>query len=229
MKITWYGQACLRLEGRTDDGRPLGVVTDPYTPERAGYPAVRDPADLVITSSVTDDFHDREDLIPGEHVHVNALAVADGGGRHEALGLEIEAVQAAEAVLHPSGHPDRCAMYAFRLDGLRVVHMGDVGNRLGDEQIDFLRDCDVLLALAGGFPTIALDDLMDAIEETKPRLVVPMHFRTLTYRPRNIAWIGDLLERFGEDRTDFAFAPSADVIAETLPDETRMLVLDYVR
>ena len=232
MKITWYGQACFRLEGESN-GKRLSIVTDPYTPEKAGYPPVPQPADVVVTSSVTDDFHDREDLVPGEHVHVNALEVADNGGLFDLVNLGfpvgIEAVEAAEADLHPSGHPDRNALYAFRLDGMRVAHMGDVGNPLSKRQTDFLRDTDVLLALAGGFPTIPLPELMKVIEEVRPRLVIPMHFRTLSYRPRNIAWLPAFLRLFGEERTDFACAATAEITRESLPDETRMLVIDYVR
>ena len=228
MKITWYGHASFRLEGDGGNG-PVLVVTDPYTPETAGYPSVRDAADVVVTSSVTDDYHDRHDLIPGDHRHINALDVADDGGRLDAGKLLVEAVPAAEAELHPSGHPDRNAMYAFRLDGMRVAHMGDVGNPLDGRQIDFLRDTDVLLALAGGFPTIALDDLDAAIREVRPRVVIPMHFRTLTYRPRNTLWIESFLSRFDSARIDFACAPSMEITRATLPTETRVMVLDYVR
>ena len=230
MRLTWYGHASFRVEGRSEGGETVSVVTDPYTPETAGYPPVRERPDIVITSSVTDDFHDRADLVPGPHTHVNALDVFDGdGGARDVAGLRIEAVEAAEAEHHPSGHPDRCAMYAFRLDGLRVAHMGDVGNPLSARQIDFLRGTDVLLALAGGFPTIALPDLRAAIEEAKPRLVVPMHFRTLSYAPRNTHWIDAFLGLFDEEAVRFACAPSAEITSEGLPERTGALVLDYLR
>ena len=228
MRITWHGHACFRLEGTGASG-PLTVVTDPFTPRTAGYPPVREPADLVITSSVTDDYHDRHDLIPGEHVHVNALDVADGNGRLEAKGLAIEAVPAAEAEHHPSGHPDRNAMYAVTLDGMRIAHMGDVGNPLDGPQVDFLRGTDVLLALAGGFPTIALDDLDAAIREVRPRVVIPMHFRTLTYRPRNTLWIESFLSYHDEAAIDFACAPTIGLSRDGLPEPTRVIVLDYLR
>jgi L-ascorbate metabolism protein UlaG (beta-lactamase superfamily) len=37
---------------------------------------------------------------------------------------------------------------------------------------------DVLFALAGAGPTIALDDLDEAIARIGPRVVIPMHYRT---------------------------------------------------
>ena len=229
MRITWYGHAAFRLEGAAAGGATVSVVTDPYTPGTAGYPPVRESADIVVTSSVTDSFHDRHDLIPGEHVHVNALDVADGGGAIEAGGLRVEAVPAAEAERHPSGHPDRCAMYAVTLDGVRVAHMGDVGNPLSGPQIAFLRGADVLLALAGGFPTIALPDLAAAIDAARPRLVIPMHYATPAYRPANILGIDGFLSLFDAARIDRAGSASAEVTRETLPEPTRALVLDHVR
>lgn len=229
MRLTWYGHASLRLDGRTGDGTQLAIVTDPYTPAKAGYAPIEEPADIVITSSVTDDYHDRADLVPGDHVHVDALALADEGGTRDVRGLTVEAVEAAEADRHPSGHPDRCAMYAFTLDGVRVAHMGDVGNPLSAGQIDFLRGTDVLLALAGGFPTIALADLRTVIDEVAPPLVVPMHFRTLAYRPRNTAWIAEFLALFDDADVDFAHRPSVEIGRGDLPGRTRALVLDYLR
>ena len=230
MRITWYGHASFRLSGSAGDG-PASVVTDPYTPATAGYAPIRERPDVVVTSSVTDDYHDRADLVPGPHTHVNALDVADEGEAREVRGLLIEAVEAAEADLHPSGHPDRNAMYAFRLDGMRVAHMGDVGNPLSERQTEFLRETDVLLALAGGFPTIALDDLAATIREVKPRLVIPMHFRTLSYAPRNTLWIESFLSLFGERDVDFALAPTIELSADGLPPRgaTSVIVMDYLR
>jgi L-ascorbate metabolism protein UlaG (beta-lactamase superfamily) len=55
--------------------------------------------------------------------------------------------------------------------------MGDVGNPLDEEQLEFLSGTDLLFALAGGHPTIELDDLEQVIEKIHPKLVIPMHFR----------------------------------------------------
>ena len=68
-------------------------------------------------------------------------------------------------------------MYRFELGGIRVSHMGDVGNPLTDRQMAALAGTDVLLALAVGPPTIELDDLWDVIQSVKPRVVIPMHYR----------------------------------------------------
>ena len=228
MDVTWFGHAAFRLSG-TAGGAPVSVITDPYTPEGVGYAPIAETADVVVISSDDDDAHCRADLIPGDPAVVNALDVALGAGAVTARGLEVRAVAAAEWVDHPRGVAGQNGMYRFELDGLRVAHMGDVGNPLTDDQIAFFEDVDVLLALAGGYLTIALPDLMEMIHRTRPRLVIPMHFRTLAYRPRNTRWVHDFTGLFRDDAVTWACSPHATVARDDLTDTTRVLVMDYLR
>lgn len=226
MKLKWYGHAAFRLTG--DDGTT--IITDPYTPEGVGYAPIDETADIVIISSDDDDAHCRADLIPGTPEVVNALDVAlDDGVKATAKGIEVRAVEAAEWEHHPRGVPGQNGMYRFEMDGIRFAHMGDVGNPLTTEQMAFFADVDVLLALAGGYLTIELPDLKALIDHAKPKLIVPMHFRTLTYRPRNTMWIESFLSYFDDADVDFAFGSEAEIARDRLPAPTRVLVMDYVR
>ena len=226
MKIRWYGHAAF---GLTPDTGPR-IVTDPYTPEGVGYAPITDAADLVIISSDDDSAHCRADLIAGDPVVVNALEVAQHGGTTHAAGVEITAIEAAEWDHHPDhAVPGQNGMYRFTIDGIRCAHMGDVGNPLTDAQQAFFEDVDVLFALAGGYLTLELPDLMEMIHRTRPKLVIPMHFRTLTYRPRNTMWIESFLSHFRDDAVDFAFSHDAVLGQADIPDSTRVLVMDYMR
>ncbi len=225
MRVTWFGHAAFKLEAAEGS-----VITDPYTPEGVGYAPIEETADVVIVSSDDDDAHCRADLIAGDPIVVNALDVALDGGRLEAGPFTVEAVEAAEWVDHPRGVPGQNGMYKWGHGGLTIAHMGDVGNPLTDEQIAFFEDVDVLLALAGGYLTIELPDLMEMIHRARPRLVIPMHFRTLAYRPNNTMWIDGFLRGFREDAVRFANAPRIEIGPGDLPETgTRVLVLDYLR
>lgn len=226
MQIKWYGHAAF---GLTPETGPR-VITDPYTPEGVGYAPITDTADLVIVSSDDDDAHCRADLISGTPEVVNALTVAQNGGSTEALGVSISAIEAAEWDHHPEHEvPGQNGMYRFTLDDIKCAHMGDVGNPLTDAQQAFFEDTDILFALAGGYLTLELPDLMEMIHRTRPKLVIPMHFRTLTYRPRNTMWIESFLAHFKDEDVDFAFGATTDIKGSDLPERTRVLVMDYVR
>ncbi|MEM8553466.1 MAG: MBL fold metallo-hydrolase [Pseudomonadota bacterium] len=226
MQITWYGHAAFGLA--SDDG--VHVITDPYTPEGVGYAPITDTADLVMISSDDDSAHCRADLIGGDPQVVNALTVAQSGGQTEALGFTITAIEAAEWDHHPEHEvPGQNGMYRWTMDGIRFAHMGDVGNPLTQAQQDFFQDVDVLFALAGGYLTIELPDLMEMIHRVRPKLIIPMHFRTLTYRPRNTMWIESFLAHFKDDQIDFACNHTVSLTKGDLPETTRVLVLDYKR
>ncbi len=223
MKLKWYGQAAFSVTA--DDG--LTIITDPYTPETAGYAAIPDPAQIVITSSDNDSFHCRADLIKGNPITINALELAHNSGVRSERGITFRATEAMEALNHRYHDPDQNALYRFEVDGLSIGHMGDVGNALSAAQIDFFRGIDILLALAGGHPTIELDDLKVLIDAVKPPLIVPMHFRTLRYKPRNSYWIQTFLDYFPSEQVDFACDYEVEINKDRLPDATRVMVLTH--
>lgn len=223
MKLKWYGHASFLIT--SDSG--VTIITDPYTPETSGYKPVAESPDIVIMSSDNDSYHCRADLIPGSPLVINALEIAQQGGERVEQGITFQAVRAMEALDHREHHPDQNGMYRFSVDGVSIGHMGDVGNPLTDEQIAFFEGVDVLLALTGGHPTIALDDLKAVIDEARPRLIVPMHFRTLRYKPRNTFWIEKFLSYFQPEQVDFACDSEITITPDKLPVSTRVLVLTY--
>lgn len=226
MKLKWYGQAAFLIT-RSDGFR---IVTDPYTPEELGFAPMRDEADLVLTSSDDDSAHCRHDLVPGDHLWLNTLDAVREGGVKTVAGLEVRAIEAIEIENHPLHAPGANAMYRFEVDGMQIGHMGDIGDPLNSAQTAFFEGIDVLLTLAGGQLVTPLDDVKRLIDATKPKIVVPMHFRTLCYKPRSLHWISAFLSHFDEEKeVDFAFGCETEITKETLPQETRVLVMDYAR
>ena len=193
MRVSWYGHACFRLEGAG-----VSVITDPYTPELAGLGAVTDTADLVLMSSALDEAHSNAAMIAGSPRVLNALDAVDAPAS-VGSGIVVEAVAAMEGVDRPDD-PKANALYRFELDGLAVCHMGDVGRPLSEAQLEPLCGrVDVLFALAGAGPTIALDDLDEAIARIGPRVVIPMHYRTPSLR-YDVGPLEDFLAHRAGDR-----------------------------
>ena len=85
----------------------------------------------------------------------------------------------------------------------------------------------MLLALTGGHPTINLDDLNTVIERTQPKMIIPMHFRTLRYKPRNTFWIQSFLNYYSPEDVDFASNTEIAITKDTLPTKTRVMVLTH--
>jgi len=217
MKIRWLAHASFLIEG---DG--LRIITDPYEPnEIINLPPITEPADIVIRSSDDDEAHCFIDTIPPGFDLVTATDIVDS--RATVKGVNFGAIWSEESHIHKEVVRDN-AMYRFTLEGIHITHLGDVGNPLSEEQMTALTGTDILLALAGGPPTIDMDDLHKVIQQINPKVVIPMHYRipgprffmlpvtefTSYYAAENIIWSDSSVAEFSKD---------------SLPDQTRILVL----
>ena len=219
MKIKWYGHACFRIEGDS-----IAIVSDPYTPEVAGLNPVDEPADVVVMSSATDRFHSDASMVPGDPKILNALEIADTGPV-EVNDVVFEALPTMESLTHKES-PDENAVYRFELDGISVLHLGDLGNPLTAEQLTLLRGrVDILLALTGGPPTIELKDLEWTIEEIGPRVVIPMHYQIPKLK-LNILPLEAFTARYPDDVVTRVGATEVEFSFDTLPRTLRIYVLE---
>lgn len=176
MPIEWYGQAAFRLT----DGEHT-VFIDPFddvSPMAArgmrwDYPAIGGvDADLLLVTHEHLD-HNGVGAVGGEPVTLRAAA-----GRHESpigevVGIASEHDEAAGT--QRGGN----TMFLFTFGGLRVAHLGDLGQRvLRPEQLEALGTVDVLFVPVGGGPTIGAGQAADIAAAVRARIVVPMHYRT---------------------------------------------------
>ena len=217
MKIKWFAHASFLIEG---DG--LRIITDPYEPnEEINLPPVTEPADIVIRSSDDDEAHCFVETIPPGFELVTATEIVDSGARRN--GLEIKAIWSEESHIHKEVVRDN-AMYRFAVEGINITHMGDVGNPLTENQMAALAGTDVLLALTGGPPTIELDDLYQVIQQVKPRLVIPMHYRIPGPRFFMLP-VTDFTAYFPDDTVHWLDSSQIELSLETLPEVTQVYVL----
>ena len=226
MKIRFYAHASFRLEA---DG--LAVITDPYTPgpHNSGFDPIDELADIVIMSSATDPFHSDPSHVRGDPIVVNALELpAEGADVRE---LHIRPFPAMESMTFDFGrNPDANALYLFTLGGLRVLHMGDIGNPVPQEHLAAVRDnVDLLFALTGAHATIALDDLDAAIDAIGPRVVIPMHYFS-SRGVLDIEPVDAFLKRHPADTITRVGGPELELMPESLPTEApHIYVLEQSR
>ncbi len=217
MKIRWLAHASFLIEG---DG--LRIITDPYEPnEVMNLPPITEPADIVVRSSDDDKAHCFVDTIPAGFELVTATDIVDTGAT--AKGIEFTSIWSEESHIHKEVVRDN-AMYRFTLEGINITHLGDVGNPLTDEQIDALMNSDILLALAGGPPTIELADLHTVIERVQPKVVIPMHYRIPGPRFFMLP-VTEFTSHYADDKVIWSNSSEVEFSKDSLPHDTRILVL----
>jgi L-ascorbate metabolism protein UlaG (beta-lactamase superfamily) len=184
MKIKWLGHASFLLESEAG----LRILTDPYAPGMYGldYGPITENADIVTVS------HEH-----GDHNNVAAVQgsplVVRGIGRHEIKDTTFEGI----ATYHDAASGSQRGpntVFCFSLDGIRVCHLGDLGHELGDEVAAAVRDIDVLLVPVGGNFTIDADTASRIVDQVKPKVVIPMHFRNQRCPNFPVAGVEDFLQ-----------------------------------
>jgi len=80
---------------------------------------------------------------------------------------------------HDPGHHGVNAIFVFEFDGIRLVHLGDIGTTLTDDQIEAIGDVDILMVPLGGQFTIAAAQADSIVDQLQVKhIVIGMHFRT---------------------------------------------------
>jgi L-ascorbate metabolism protein UlaG (beta-lactamase superfamily) len=210
-KVRWHGHACFEVSSAG-----VTVVTDPHDGLSLGLPAPKASADAVLIS------HDHFDHANGSRlVSKPDAAVVKGPGVHEVKGVEVKGV----ASFHDdSGGSKRGpnTIYVFELDGIRFCHLGDLGHPLTPSQVAEVGKVDVLFVPVGGVFTVDADAAWRVVEQLKPRLVVPMHFKVPGLK-LGIAGVEPFLK--GRPNVKRLDASELEVSREGLPAETTIVVL----
>lgn len=218
MEIQYLGHACFRLKGKK-----TVVVTDPYG-DSVGVAMPETTADIVTVSHDHADHNNtakvkktsrREPFIisaPGEY-EVAETFIFGVGGYHDA----VEGKERGQNTI-----------YSIVVDGLRVVHLGDLGQILTDSQLGEIGDADVLFVPVGGVYTLGVKEAMEVVKQLEPSVVVPMHFLV----PGENEGLG--LQYTLEDfLTEAGVNPepveTLTVLREKLPEEREVIVLQRKR
>jgi L-ascorbate metabolism protein UlaG (beta-lactamase superfamily) len=80
---------------------------------------------------------------------------------------------------HNPVHTAVNAIFVYEFDGLRLVHLGDIGHILTDDQIRTIGKVDILMVPVGGKYTIAAAEADTIVNQLDVKhLVIPMHYKT---------------------------------------------------
>jgi len=164
VKITSFGHSMFLFE----DSQGRRVVTDPYQEIGYGLPDVS--ANIVTVSHDHFD-HNNVSLVKGEP------EVVRKPGLTTANGISFEGIS--------SFHDDvggakrgKNIIFKWQMDGLSIAHLGDFGqSSLTQEQLDKLRNIDILLIPVGGNYTIDAAKAKEFVAQLNPRIVIPMHYK----------------------------------------------------
>ena len=115
-------------------------------------------------------------------------------------------------------------IFVIKADGLNLCHLGDLGHVLNSDKLAEIGTVDILFIPVGGFYTINSNQATQIIKDIKPKLAIPMHYKT-----EAIKFSIDPVEIFlsENDNVQRIESNEFDITEDTLPKNTQIYVLKY--
>lgn len=182
-QLRWHGQSFFVLE--TSAGKK--VAFDPHSMPQYGRAVVS--ADVVCCTHEHDDHNQAEvvENVPKANV-LRGVTVKGRTTTFTTIDKSFDDLKVKVRTV-PTFHDEegglkrgKNAVFVVEADGLKFVHLGDLGHVLEPEQVKAIGPVDVLMVPIGGIFTINGEKALKVVEQLKPRLfVVPMHYGTKVF------------------------------------------------
>lgn len=164
MDIQYLGHSSFRLKGKT-----AALVTDPFSNDIGlKFPAVT--ADIVTISHSHAD-HSEEKAVK------EVKRVISGPGEYEIMDVSVIGLQ--------SFHDDKQGelrgkntIYVIEMDDVRFAHLGDLGHKITEKDLDRMGEIDVLFIPVGGYYTMSPEIAVEVAQSIEAKITIPMHFQT---------------------------------------------------
>lgn len=163
MDITYLGHSSFKIKAKT-----ASVVTDPYDSKMVGLKFTPTDAEIVTVSHEHPD-HNTVDKISG------IKKIVRGPGEYEISGISVIGL----STYHDSKKGEergKNTIYLIEADGMKIVHLGDLGHTLNDSLLEEIGDVDILMIPVGGYYTIGPKEAVEIIGKIEPNYVLPMHY-----------------------------------------------------
>lgn len=170
MKIKWYGHAAFLIT----TAKGMRIIIDPYQSGAFGgalsYGKITDEADIVLSSHDHDDHNYTKD-IKGKFTYINKQGV------FEEKGIKIRSIPTFHDQSKGSER-GKNLIFTIDADDIRLAHAGDLGHLLDAAAVKEIGKVDILLIPIGGFYTIDVKEAGKVVEDLKPLVTIPMHYKT---------------------------------------------------
>lgn len=191
MDIQYIGHSSFRLKGKEGI-----VVTDPFN-SSVGFPFPSLKADLVTVSHAHADHNNTSAVKPT--AQRNAVFLIENPGEYEVSNISVYGYH----TWHDSHKgDDRGANTAFSifLDGVHVLHLGDLGHALDEKTIQQIPEVDILLCPVGGHFTIDPKTASEVISTLEPSVIIPMHYKTSAHSAdyADLATLEEFCKEYGK-------------------------------
>ncbi|MDD3631306.1 MAG: MBL fold metallo-hydrolase [Atribacterota bacterium] len=211
MKIKWLGHSCFLITNK----RGINILTDPFD-DTLGYKMTKEKINIITISHEHYD-HNNTMGIKGKPV------VLKGTVNRDTHKMIFKGISSYHDSVYGKNRGNN-TIFIIKTDEMVLCHLGDLGHVLENRQLEEINQVDILFIPVGGYYTLNHIQADQVIEQLKPKIVLPMHYKTDA-----IKWPIDPLSFFldKKDNIKIMGENSFEIEAGALPEKTAVYVLDY--
>ena len=210
MKIQFLGHSCFKLTESTGKS----VITDPYT--EIGYELPEGLEAEAVTVSHEHYDHNAVD-------RVKTKQIIRGEGCVDLDGVTITGIKTFHDGTEGAERGEN-VVYKFRMDGMDICHMGDIGEDCSAELIEMLLPVNILLIPIGGNYTIDAERAKEYVDRIMPDVVIPMHYKS-KHLTIDLEKAQAFLDMFDEENVDVCRKDVLEFTREDLTEESTKIIL----
>lgn len=216
MRVTSLGHACFYLSSAN-----ASLITDPYAFEATGLKFPPKEADIVTISHNHAD-HNAKDMVKGQPI------VVSGPGEYEIKGVRIIGI----STFHDNDKGrkrGKNTIYHINMDEINLLHLGDLGHKLTEKEVDLFPEVDILFVPSGGFYTINGRQAKEVVFQLEPKIVIPMHYKIAGLKEdigQHLETVDNFIKEMGQDKDRLTIDKTLTVSKNKLPDELQIVVLE---
>lgn len=169
MTITWYGQSCFKIQTRSKRGSDeIIIFTDPFD-KSIGLRPPQGQANIVTISHQHID-HNNTDSLKGDFFTV------DAPGEYSIQGITIEGIESFHDNVEGQ-EVGRNTIFLIESEDIRICHLGDLGHKLSQKQLDRMNGVDILMIPVGGKKSLSPKLAEEVMGQIEPKMIIPMHYK----------------------------------------------------
>lgn len=162
MHISWHGQSCFKIQGKD-----ATLITDPPN-KKVGIKSPSTKADIV-TISHNHLSHNNIDKIKEGPEIINTP------GEYNVKGVNVYGI----ASFHDKKEGEKLGpnnIFVVEMDKIKICHLGDLGHKLTNEQVEMIDGIDILMIPVGETNLIDIKEVVEIINSIEPKIIIPMHY-----------------------------------------------------
>jgi L-ascorbate metabolism protein UlaG (beta-lactamase superfamily) len=190
MHLSWYGENCFKIQTKSKRGESeTTIITDPFN-RKIGLRPPQGQTNIITLSNLN--------YLENTHKFKGDPFAIDSPGEYSIKSVNIEGIESFQDSENGNLRR-RNTIFTIESEGIRVCHLGNIGQILNENQVDVIGEVDILLIPIGKEDSLSLKQIKEIIGQLEPGIIIPMNYKVKGLKEK-LSSCQDFCKEFGSGK-----------------------------